>query len=152
MTDKTQVYSTFIHANAERIWQAITEGDETQNYFYNCRITSDFTPGSSVIYGDAENPAASGVIESCEPPYRLVMSWRSHWCGDFDDEPASRVTWEITPLGDICKVVLLHDQLEQSPHTAEAVAGGWGLIIAGLKTLVETGQAMPSPDSEAIAS
>ena len=144
----TQIYTTFIRASAERIWQALTDSSDTSRYFFGCEIRSDFAPGSNIVYGDPDKPAASGVVEISEPPRRLVMSWRSHWCGDFDAEPASRVSWEIMPLGDVCKLTLVHDQLEHSPQTAEAVAGGWSLVLSGLKTLIETGEALPSPQPE----
>jgi hypothetical protein len=37
---------------------------------------------------------------------------------------------------------VVHDQLEQSPRTAEGVSGGWMFIISGLKTVLETGNPM----------
>ena len=56
-------------------------------------------------------------------------------------EPPSRVTWEIEPQpGGVCRLTVVHDGLENSPRTAEGVAGGWMFIISGLKTLLETGE------------
>jgi len=34
----------------------------------------------------------------------------------------------------------VHDQLEGAPMTAEAVSGGWMMVLSGLKTLLETGK------------
>jgi hypothetical protein len=35
----------------------------------------------------------------------------------------------------------VHDQLEDSPKTAESVSGtGWMMVLSGLKTLLETGE------------
>jgi hypothetical protein len=38
------------------------------------------------------------------------------------------------------KMTLVHDRLDGAPRTAESVAGGWMLVLSGLKTLLETGE------------
>jgi hypothetical protein len=44
-------------------------------------------------------------------------------------------------------LTVVHDQLENSPKTAQRVSGiGWMTVISGLKTLLETGQ--PLAESE----
>jgi hypothetical protein len=52
------------------------------------------------------------------------------------------VTWEIEPQdGDVCKLTVVHDELEGAPKTAANVSGeGWMHILSGLKTLLETGE------------
>jgi hypothetical protein len=53
------------------------------------------------------------------------------------------VTWDIVPQeGGYTLLTVTHDQLEGAPKTAEAVSGGWMLVISGLKTLLETGRPM----------
>ena len=52
-------------------------------------------------------------------------------------EGTSRVTYEITPVGDSCQLVLTHDQLREGCH--EEVFGGWPMILSRLKTWLETG-------------
>ena len=37
-------------------------------------------------------------------------------------------------------LTVVHDQLEESPKTAASVAGGWMLVLSGLKTVLETGE------------
>ena len=55
------------------------------------------------------------------------------------------MTWEIEPQdGGMTKLTLVHDQLEGAPKTAESVAGGWMLVLSGLKTLLETGKPLTS--------
>ena len=38
------VYSIFINAEPERIWRAITNGDDTVQYYFGTRVTSDWRP------------------------------------------------------------------------------------------------------------
>src|SRR6478735_72279 len=74
-------------------------------------------------------------------PIRLVHGWRSLYSPELAAEKASRVTWEIEPQdGGYCMLRVVHDQLEGAPMTAEAVSGGWMMVLSGLKTLLETGK------------
>ena len=58
---------------------------------------------------------------------------------------SSRVTWEITPVGDSCRLTVVHDRL---PKDANAeLYGGWPMILSGLKTLLETGTLLTTPGS-----
>jgi hypothetical protein len=55
------------------------------------------------------------------------------------------VTWEIEPVGDSCRLTVVHDQL---PSDAPAeLYGGWPMILSGLKTWLETGQTLTTPGS-----
>jgi hypothetical protein len=56
------------------------------------------------------------------------------------DDPPSRVTWEIEPLGDTCKLTLLHDDFPSETRTFRSVGPGWPAILSSLKSLLETGE------------
>jgi hypothetical protein len=60
-------------------------------------------------------------------------------------EGTSRVTWEIEPVGDSCRLLLRHDQLREDAN--EELYGGWMMILSGLKTLLETGELLTTPGS-----
>ncbi len=133
----TQIYSVFILATPEQIWDAITKSEFTQQYFYGARI--DVHDGRRFCsIGDTEWDEE--VLEA-DPPRRLVHGWVSAYDPDLAAEEQSRVSWEIEPQdGGITKLTVVHDQLEAAPKTAENVAGGWMYILSGLKTLLETGK------------
>jgi uncharacterized protein YndB with AHSA1/START domain len=133
----TQVYSVFILATPEQIWDAITKSEFTQQYFYGARIDVRDGRRFSAI---GEMEWDEEVLES-DPPRRLVHQWMAGYDPDLAAEDASRVTWEIEPQdGGVTKLTVVHDQLEGAPKTAESVAGGWMYILSGLKTLLETGK------------
>ena len=139
----TQIYHVFIRATAEQIWEAITRPDLTPQYFFGSRI--EFTAESRRASGpDGEDWGTDAVLEF-DPPRRLVHEWTSSYDDELADEPASRVTWEITPQdGGTCLVTLTHDQLEASPKTAADVSGaGWMWVLSSMKSLVETGEGLP---------
>ena len=141
MTQTTvQVYQLFIKATPEQIWEAIVNPDLTSKYFYGSRITItpegrvSTSPDGSESWGDSE------VLE-WDPPRKLVHGWQSAYDPELASEATSRVTWEIEAQdGGMTKLTLVHDRLEGAPKTAESVAGGWMLVLSGLKTLLETGE------------
>lgn len=138
-----QVYQIFIKAEPEAIWDAITQPEFSERYFYGSRVETTAEAGSPFRYHSPDGSALWGdetVLES-DPPRRLVVTWRSLYDPSLADEPASRVTWEIKPQdGGFSLLVVTHDQLGNAPKTAANVDGaGWMLVLSGLKTVVETG-------------
>jgi uncharacterized protein YndB with AHSA1/START domain len=135
----TQVYSVFIRATPEQIWDAITKPEFTERYFHGARIEVRDGRRFSSIGNDLawDEP----VLEE-DPPRRLVHGWTSYYDPEMAAEESSRVTWEIEPQEDgTTLLTVVHDQLENSPKTAESVSGvGWMYVLSGLKTWLETGK------------
>lgn len=143
MTAQTvQVYTVFIKATPEQIWEAITTPEFTSRYFYGSCVDSTFEPGAPFLSysADRSRVLVDGVIEEADPPNRLRHTWRALYDEETAAEEFSRVTWEIEPDGAVCKLTVVHDQLEGAPKTASNVAGGWMFVLSGLKTLLETGE------------
>src|SRR5262245_49675220 len=136
-----QIYQLFIRATPEQIWDAITKPEFTARYFYGSRVETSgargtpirhYAPDGTTLWGD------DAIIES-DPPRRLVHTWSSLYDPELAAEPRSRVVWEIEPQpGGVTRLTVIHDELDDSPKTAEHVSGGWMFILSGLKTLIET--------------
>jgi uncharacterized protein YndB with AHSA1/START domain len=88
---------------------------------------------------------AEGENLEVEPPRRLVQSFNALWSDDVKREGTSRVTWEIEPIEDSCRLTVTHDQLGETAN--EELYGGWPMILSGLKTLLETGELLTTPGS-----
>jgi uncharacterized protein YndB with AHSA1/START domain len=139
----TQVYTLFIKASPESIWDAITKPEFTAKYFFGTHVDSTYEPGSPIRHWSPDRSELWGddTVLEADPPRRLVHSWRSIYDEELAQEEPSRVTWEIDPQeGGYSKLTVVHDRLDGAPKTAEHVAGGWMFILSGLKTLVETGE------------
>ena len=80
-----------------------------------------------------------------DPPHRLVHTMVALWNDDVAAEGSSRVTWTIEPLGDSCRLDLIHDELRDGAD--EQLYGGWPMILCGLKTWLETGSELTTPGS-----
>jgi uncharacterized protein YndB with AHSA1/START domain len=150
MTATRQVYQIFIRATPEQVWEAITQPEFTARYFYGSRVDTTgetgtpirhYAPDGTTLWGD------DAILES-DPPRRLVHTWRALYDPELAAETPSRVTWETEAQpGGFSRLTVIHDELEGAPRTAANVAGGWMLIISGLKTLLETGQPLAERSS-----
>jgi uncharacterized protein YndB with AHSA1/START domain len=139
----TQVYSIFIRATPEQVWEAITTPEFTRRYFHGSEIDSTLEPGSPYKSWSPEREHlwVEGEVVESRAPERLVHTWRSLYDEEAAGEQPSRVAWELEPQdGGITKLTVVHDRLEQSPKTAAGVSGGWMYILSGMKTLLETGK------------
>lgn len=140
----TQLYQVFIKATPEQIWEAITEPEFTRRYFHGSSV--DFTGERLQSHGPGGQLWIDGAKIEWDPPRKLVHGWRALYDAETAAEAESRVTWEIEPKdGGMCKLTVIHDQLEGAPKTAQNVSGeGWMYVLSGLKTLLETGQSLKS--------
>ena len=140
------VFETYIKTAPERLWDAITDPELRAKYSFGVRTDSDWTPGS---HYKASVPGvidiADGENLEVDPPRRLVQSFRALWSDDVKSAGSSRVTWEIEPVGSSCRLRVTHDQLADNANSE--LYGGWPMILAGLKTLLETGELLDTPGS-----
>ena len=140
-----KVFEIYIKTTPERLWQAITDRDMRATYTFGVAVTSEYTPGSSISGVGAGTPVFEGETLLVDPPHKLVQSYRALWSDDVKSEGTSRVTWEISPVGDSCRLVVTHDQLRNDANPE--LYGGWPMILSGLKTLLETGEFLTTPGS-----
>ncbi len=142
-----KVFDIYIRTTPERLWQAITDPDTRARFHFGLRVESDWTPGSAyrLTPGGAEAPLIEGVNLEVDPPRKLVQSMTALWGEDVVEEGTSRVTWDIEPVGDSCRLTVVHDQLRENAN--EQLFGGWSMILSGLKTWLETGEELTTPGS-----
>jgi uncharacterized protein YndB with AHSA1/START domain len=142
-----KVYEIYIKTTPERLWEAITDSEARRKYNFGVGVQSDWTPGSPYTAAHPHGPGTllEGENLEVEPPHRLVQSFTALWSDDVKREGASRVTWEIEPIGDSCRLTVTHDQLREDANAE--IYGGWPQILSGLKTLLETGETLTTPGS-----
>jgi uncharacterized protein YndB with AHSA1/START domain/DNA-binding transcriptional ArsR family regulator len=142
-----KVFEIYIKTTPDRLWEAITDPEMRSKYNFGARQTSDWTPGSRYEMSAPGSGALLGEGENLEvdPPRRLVQTMRALWGEDVKSEGTSRITWEIEPVGDSCRLTVVHDQLRDGAN--DQLFGGWPMILSGLKTLLETGELLTTPGS-----
>ena len=145
--DTAAVFEIYIKTTPERLWEAITDRELRAKYSFGVGTESDWSKGSSYkssVPGVVD--IASGENLEVDPPRRLVQSFTALWSDEVRAEGASRVTWEIEPVGDdSCRLTVTHDQLNKGANGE--LYGGWPMILSGLNTLLETGEDLTTPGS-----
>ncbi len=141
----TQVYELYIKASQDDVWDAITNPEIVAKFFHGAQVESTYEVGTKLrsLSPDRSQVWGENTILECDPPRRLVHTWRSLYDPELEAEPESRVTWEIeAQAGSFSKLTLIHDRLGDSPKTASSVRG-WSYILSNLKTVMETGESLP---------
>jgi DNA-binding transcriptional ArsR family regulator/uncharacterized protein YndB with AHSA1/START domain len=160
--EHTFVYTTYIHATPERVWQGLTDPAFTAAYWRHpkaggVRFATDWQKGSTydVTYEESGlviSHPEQVVLES-DPYRRLAYTWHTfspEWAEihGFDEEvaaawraePRSRVAFDIEEASEgVVKLTVVHDGFCPDSEVLKGVSGGWPAVLSSLKTLLETG-------------
>ena len=135
------VYSVYIQAPAERVWRAITDGDDTVRYYYGTRVDSSWEPGARLVYTYPDGSvAADGSVIRADPPRRLEMTFHPRWDPEIEAEGPVQIEWLLEPMGASTKLTVKTLAVRRGSQVEAQFIGGWVHIISGLKTLLETGK------------
>jgi uncharacterized protein YndB with AHSA1/START domain len=135
------VYTIDIKATPERVWRAITDGDDTAGYYYATRVRSTWEVGAAIAYDYPDGSlAADGIVLEVEPGRRVVMAFHPRWDPGIEAEGPVRMTWAIEAGQDGGPTRLtVTSALVPGSRAADEFSGGVVHIVSGLKTLLETG-------------
>lgn len=132
------VYVTYINTTPEKLWEALTNPEFTQQYWGGRRIESDWKVGSPV---NMANPSGGhdfvGDVLECEPPKVLSYTWHTN--------PPSRVTFKLEPYGTVMRLTITHEGLVPESKEAQMTMQGWFAIMSSLKSLLEMGKPLTYP-------
>src|SRR5258706_11635233 len=131
------VYTTYIDTTPEKLWHALTDGDFTERYWFGWKV------GSPYRFARQGSPSVEGKVLESDPPKRLAYTW-DPCSADAKKERTSRVTFDIEPRGTVVKLTVTHDNLDERGKTLRDISGGWPMVIASLKSILETGHALPA--------
>lgn len=140
------VYVTQIRTTPSKLWEALTDPDFIQQYFFGSRHTSTWKVGDPIECRDAEGELKfKGIILKSAPEEELSYSF------DHDlNEPPSTVRFKIerpdqvaTLENDQVQLTIIHEGFPEVSATRDRVQNGWPSIIKGIKSLLETGFTEP---------
>src|SRR5215470_10093328 len=138
------VYTTYIETSAEKVWRALTDGDFTERYWFGYRATSDWKVGSPYHFDKDGQRSVEGKVLVSDPPKKLALSWDVVKQGA-NRERTSRVTFDLESRGKVIKLTVTHDELDERGKTLRTISSGWPMVMASLKSFLETGRKLP-PD------
>jgi uncharacterized protein YndB with AHSA1/START domain len=152
----TQVHRVFIAATPDAVWEAITTPEWSERYGYRARTEYDLRPGGAfralanegmLAHGTPEVIIEGEVLE-CDPPRKLVQTWRMLFEPSMSGEPLTRLTWEIEEEMGVSRLTVIHELVDAPVHASlvagdvPEAGGGWPFILSDLKTLLETGKTL----------
>jgi len=145
MAESKFVYVTYIRTTPEKLWQALQEPEFTRKYWMGTVQESDWKTGSDwkLVFADGRL-ADSGKVLEIDPPKRLVLSWRNEW-SELKAEGYTRMTCTLEKLGAQVKLTIVHEMPKPDSEFIKKVSTGWPMILASLKSLLETGEPLPDP-------
>ena len=145
--DMEKVFEIYIRTTPERLWEAITDPEIRAQVQLRRRRPLGVDAGRAPRDGRAERAGllGEGEVLEVDPPRRLVHTMTALWGEDVKAEGESRVTWEIEPIEDSCRLTVTHDQLREGAN--DQLYGGWPMILSGLKTWLELGEELTTPGS-----
>lgn len=132
---------TYINASVERVWRAFTDPNDQATYFGGKTEIGE-VGDRWVRHATDKWPALTGIVLAKQPPTRLLLTW-----GVDGNPPPDRVEFLIEPAanGTTRVTVREYHSRDWGADYANAAAQGWAALLAGLKTLVETGKPLPAP-------
>jgi uncharacterized protein YndB with AHSA1/START domain len=139
------VYVTYIETTPEKLWQALTDGDFTQRYWFGARLKSDWKVGSpfEMLRGDGTVSDAGKIVE-CDPPRRLAYTFVNISEKYKNDRPAL-ATFMLEPYGNLVKLTLTHEGFAEGSQFFDGISKGWPAILSSLKSILETGKPLAIP-------
>jgi uncharacterized protein YndB with AHSA1/START domain/DNA-binding transcriptional ArsR family regulator len=132
------VMSTYIRCSQDALWDALT--DEVQMARYHFLSADVRREGETYRYLlPGGHPMLTCRTLAAEPKSRIEATFEGHWDGA---GAPSRTVFLIRPEGAHCRLTVEHHDLTFPVVPGEGVADGWDRWAAGLKTWLETGEAV----------
>ena len=143
------VARVFIKAPPERVWRAITDGDDTIRYYYGTRVVSDWAVGAPIRYDYPDGSvAADGEVLALGAGRTVTMSFHPHWSPEIEAEGPVRMTWSVEATGDGGSRLTVTSTLVPGSRTDADFRDGVAYIVSGLKTVLETGRPLVAGAAE----
>jgi uncharacterized protein YndB with AHSA1/START domain/DNA-binding transcriptional ArsR family regulator len=151
------VYKTYVRATPETLWRGLTEPEFTKRY-WGLELLSDWQVGSTVtwVMRDLTIADSEQVVLESDPYTRLAYTWHTMTAEMADSigiqgevrervmsESRSKVTFDIEELGEVVKLTVTHDGFDPDSEMVKMITEGWPQVLSELKTLLETGEALP---------
>lgn len=136
------VYVIYIAATPEKVWEAITDPQLSEQYFHGSRV--DIEPkvgGDFVVRLPDGRVNVRGEVVEWSPPRRLATTWIVDWVPELREFPPCLVSYDIEPAGDCVKLTMT-ESYSWDPPDALLSGGraGWPAGLSNLKSMLETGK------------
>jgi uncharacterized protein YndB with AHSA1/START domain len=132
-------YKTIISAPVEKVWDALTNPEVVQQYFFGTTLITNWTVGDDIVFqGEWEGQQYKDVGKVLEYVHneKLAYSYLSNWSGK-EDKPENYlwICYEVRSIGNQTELTI--SQTNYDEERAKHSEGNWAGVIDGLKKIVE---------------
>lgn len=139
--------SIVINAPASKIWDALTNPEQTRKYMFGCAAVSDWSPGSPLlwkgVFDGKEIVAVKGHIKEIEKNERLVYTVFDP-NSTIEDVPENytTVTCTLIPQGNQTRLTVSQGDFAtvaegERRYNDSLEGGGWSSILEKIKEILE---------------
>jgi uncharacterized protein YndB with AHSA1/START domain len=135
------VYTIYIAATPEKVWQALTTAEFSTKYFSGFAVETGQKVGAAFIVRAPDGSVhIDGEVIEYDPPKKLTVTWNVNWPGLVEKLGTTLVTYDIAQAGEAVRLTMTeaHDR-PISDDILEGGRQGWPAILSSLKSLLETG-------------
>jgi uncharacterized protein YndB with AHSA1/START domain len=137
-----------LNATLPEVWDALTNPEKTKEYFFHCKVLSDWKPGSPIMFKGRifffKKIELKGEILACERERLLKYTLHN---GEGDGVKSfSTVTMELTYM-DSKTILNISDDVgrgEGAEKRYKRSVKGWDKVLQGLKELVDQKNLQPA--------
>ena len=136
------VYTSYIAASAEKVWEALTSAEFSRQYFFGNSVQIEQKVGGNYIVRQPDGALhINGEVIECDPPRKLAFTFNVNWPELIEKLGPTLVSYEIEPAGDAVRLTMT--EWHERPLSDDILSGGrqgWPAILSSLKSLLETGK------------
>src|SRR3984893_3824370 len=138
------VYTIYIAATPEKVWQALTTAEFSRKYFSGLAVEAELKVGGAFVVRAPDGSVhIDGEVIECVATRQLTIHGNVTWPNLAEKLGLTLVTYDIEPAGDAVRLTMTeaHDR----PISDDILSGGrqgWPAILSSLKSLLEAGDAL----------
>ena len=138
------VYVTYIASTPQKIWDALTRSEFTQQFFFGRTIEIEPRRGGAFrLLAPDGSTHVSGEVVEWSPPHRLCVTWRVAGMKDFGELPACLVSYDVVQSGASVQLTMMESHSWDVPEAIlKGGQSGWPKILSSLKSVLETGKSL----------
>ncbi|MDP4503726.1 SRPBCC domain-containing protein [Nonomuraea turcica] len=127
----------YLRASPDDVWAALTDPQLVPRWRFGMSFQTDWQPGSPL---SSRSPNGDGTVLQAVRGRGLVYEWSQTDQPQANGGHPSTVSFELTPMGEVTRLTVVHSDLESEGAFLKVVAPGWPMILSSLKSLIETGE------------
>ncbi len=142
MRKPTFVYVIYIASTPDKVFAALTDPKQSARYWFGYAVTSSWKVGAPFSLVKDGKAWDTGKVLEYDPPRRLSYTFHPEHDG-LENEKPSRVVFDLEEINGQVKLTMTHDEFANDSKVFPKIQVGWPSILSSLKSVLETGEALP---------